>query len=395
MADTTTPNGPFGDVIPTQSGSVQAMDPTYITAQLTLVYTSLGTAPTGPGTGATDVAYYVGIVQKTGGWYNDGTPSGNNAGYWLNRITNDLHGGGSSGGSGGGGAVGLPVNANPNGYLLTPQLGLLEDDFAYRLSLLCVNVLQPLKDKYPNIVVISGFRQTNSGIGQHELGEAVDVQIHNQTPELLYEVADYIQKNLNFDQLVLNYTNIGDGLGWIHVSFSAQSLRSQVLTKDFADTFHDGLFLVEPLTGEAAAAALRDQATSDALILSELQNIQTRQTRQGQQPTAVAIATAATDSGSSGGSSGLGPEVLARAPGVIYPLGTSWSQALPDTAARMMGDLLVQGVFGQPNADQLVAAFPSSGACYYDKGGGKELYAVTGFYTTLEVSSGAWELIAH
>ena len=219
-------------------------------------------------------------------------------------------GGGGRGGSGGGGTEPSgPVSANPEGYLLTPQLGLLEDDLAYRLSLLCVNVLQPLKDVYPNIVVVSGFRQTNSGIGQHELGEAVDLQVRNQSPELLYEIADYIQKNLNFDQLVLNFTNIGDGAGWIHVSFSAQSLRGQVLTKDFADTFHEGLFMVDPLTGENAAAALRDQAAMDADILTELQNIQTRQTRLGQRPTVIASAEAditAAESGTGGGGNDSG-----------------------------------------------------------------------------------------
>lgn len=196
--------------------------------------------------------------------------------------------GGSSGGGGSTGTVATgPESANPEGFLLTPQLGLLEDDLAYRLSLLCVNVLQPLKDVYPNIVVVSGFRQTNSGIGQHELGEAVDIQVRNQSPELLYEIADYIQKNLNFDQLVLNYTDIGDGLGWIHVSFSAATLRGQVLTKDFVDTFHEGLFLVEPLTGEAAAEAFRNQVKMDEDILTELQNIQTRQTRLGQRPSVI------------------------------------------------------------------------------------------------------------
>jgi len=163
--------------------------------------------------------------------------------------------------------------------LVRPQLGLLEDDQVYRLSLLAVNVLEPLKKQYPNVIVTSGLRQPNSGIGQHELGEAVDIQIRNQTPTLLYEVADYIRKFLPFDQLVLNWTDIGDKHGWIHVSFSPTSLREQVLTKDFADAFHEGLFLCVPQTGEAAAAALRAQAADDAAILKELTNMQTRQDR--------------------------------------------------------------------------------------------------------------------
>ena len=270
------------------------LDPAYVYSQLVLVYTALGVTPTGRGTGATDIAQFVDYVIASGGWI-DG-----NAGYWGGnpigdpggKIARDLA---AQGGGGSIAATGPPTgstNANPNGNLLTPQLGLLEDDLAYRLSLLCVNVLQPLVAVYPGLVVISGFRQVNDGITQHELGEAVDLQISNQSDALLYEVADYIQKNLNFDQLVLNWTNIGSGEGWIHVSFSATSLRGQVLTKDYADGFHTGLFLVSPLSGDAAAAALNDQANADMAILAELQNIQTRQMRLGQQSTILSAASA-------------------------------------------------------------------------------------------------------
>jgi len=160
--------------------------------------------------------------------------------------------------------------------LVQPQLGLLEDDIVYRLALLAVNVIQPLKDRYENIVIKSGFRQVNSGISQHEMGEAVDIQIVNQTPELLYEVANWMQNNLAFDQLVLNFSNIGDGEPWIHVSFSPNSLRHQVLTKDFADTFHEGLFFVEPYSGEEAAEAERERTALDTLIFDEMTKISKR-----------------------------------------------------------------------------------------------------------------------
>ncbi len=227
--------------------------------------------------------------------------------YWWDKIQNATFGGASDGGSGTGGAA----TGNPNGNLLTPQLGLLEDDLAYRLALLCVNVLQPLKDKYPNIVIVSGFRQTNTGIGQHELGEAVDIQLRNQPQEgrfATHEVADWISKNLVFDQLILNLTTVGDGSPWIHVSFSGKSNRQQVLTKDFSDNFHEGLFDVQPLTGEAAAQVLRDQADSDAKILTELQNIQTRQTRFGKTPPAVSAGANTT----TGATASAGPGPRAR-----------------------------------------------------------------------------------
>jgi hypothetical protein len=283
--------GPFGDDIPSVRGSAEALDAAYITSQLTRVYEAYGVAPTGPGTGATDIGYYTGVVIETGGWFNDGTREGNNAGYWYGRIGDDLRNAGQGGGTtgdGGGtgtGSAGGGVSFTSDALgLITPQLGLLEDDIGYRLALLTVNILQPLKDKYPNIVVVSGFRQTNSGIGQHELGEAVDLQIRNQTPQLLLEVADYIQKFLPFDQLILNHTRVGQGDSWIHVSFSPTSLREQVLTKDYDDTFYQGLFLAQPLAGEDAAQALRDQQTQDTQITSELQNLQTRQQRLNRTP---------------------------------------------------------------------------------------------------------------
>lgn len=166
---------------------------------------------------------------------------------------------------------------------ITPQLGLLEDDILYNLSLLAVNILEPLKQQYPDIYVSSGFRQVNSGISQHERGEAVDIRLGYQTPERLYTVADYITKRLPFDQLVLNYS-LHPVQSWIHVSFSAQSLRYQVLTRDYDDTFHDGLFLIEELTGESRAAALREQAEYLGLVETELKDLAIRDKRLNPSP---------------------------------------------------------------------------------------------------------------
>ena len=190
--------------------------------------------------------------------------------------TGETDGGGGSGGSLAGPAAAPPIA--PNGPIIA-QLGLLEDDIVYRLALLVANVLEPLRKRYPNIVVKSGFRQANSGIGQHELGEAVDIQIKNQTPGLIYEVACYIRDYLHFDQLVLNYSNVGDKQPWIHVSFSPRALRYQATTKDFSDKFHDGLWLVEPFNTTEAASALREQQELDKKIIAELTVMNARQQR--------------------------------------------------------------------------------------------------------------------
>jgi hypothetical protein len=170
------------------------------------------------------------------------------------------------------------VPASPASVIFA-QNGLLEDEIAYRLALVATNILEPLKKQYPNIVVISGFRQTNTGIGQHERGEAVDIQIKNQTDALLYECASWIRDHLPFDQLILNFTAQGDKKPWIHVSFSPTSLRYDVQTKDYADNFHQGLGMVIDYTTQEAATMLIAQAQVDALIANTLTTQQARETR--------------------------------------------------------------------------------------------------------------------
>ena len=157
---------------------------------------------------------------------------------------------------------------------LTCQLGLREDDILYNLSLLCKNVLEPVKAKYPDIKIVSGFRQVNTGIGQHERGQAVDIIIPSAEDTLLYEVADFIAKTLQFDQVILNYSMRRSP--WIHVSFSSTGLRRSALTRDFDDTFHTGLFLITKKTGEDRAAALREQDDYVAKINTELTILEQR-----------------------------------------------------------------------------------------------------------------------
>jgi len=214
--------------------------------------------------------------------------------------------------------------------IIVAQLGLLEDEIVYRLAMLCINVLHPLKNAYPNIVVVGGFRKLNSGISQHELGEAVDLQIRDQTPELLLQVADYIQKNLLFDQLVLNFSNVGDKQPWIHVSFSPNSLRGQVLTKDLADEFHEGLFLVEPLHGEEAAEAERaaNQTTQEieALLTSE------RERAKRLNPT-TAIGDEIADSGGDDAEAGVPGEVPDESGTIV----SMWNEIRPAPNEESLG----------------------------------------------------------
>lgn len=110
----------------------------------------------------------------------------------------------------------------------TPGLKEIEN-----LKLLCVNILQPLRDWYgKSITVTSGFRskKTNEAIrgsssSQHCVGEAVDFIVPRED---MLRVFNYIRENLPFDQLIWEF---GDAVApsWIHVSFSKVKKRKQVL----------------------------------------------------------------------------------------------------------------------------------------------------------------------
>lgn len=105
-----------------------------------------------------------------------------------------------------------------------------------KLKELCEKVLEPVRAHFGKpIVVSSGFRsqRVNAAIGgsstsQHTRGEAVDFEIPG-VPNA--EVAEYIVKNLDFDQVILEfYTSGVPDSGWVHCSYTSSSNRKSVLT---------------------------------------------------------------------------------------------------------------------------------------------------------------------
>ena len=104
------------------------------------------------------------------------------------------------------------------------------------LTKLCENVLQPIRNKFEKPVFISsGFRSArlseaigSSSKSQHCKGEAVDIECPG-TPN--YDVASWIESNLDFDQLILEFYTPGiPDSGWVHVSYKTEGNRKSVLT---------------------------------------------------------------------------------------------------------------------------------------------------------------------
>ena len=103
------------------------------------------------------------------------------------------------------------------------------------LKLLCTAILQPVRDHFSRVVTISsGYRSPElcTAIGskitsQHAKGQAADFEIFGVSNKTL---ADYINSELHYDQLILEYWKESDpNSGWVHCSFSAGNNRKQYL----------------------------------------------------------------------------------------------------------------------------------------------------------------------
>ena len=100
---------------------------------------------------------------------------------------------------------------------------------------LCYEVLEPVRVKFDKPVTItSGYRspELSEAIGskstsQHCKGEAVDMEVIGVSN---LQVALWIENNLDFDQLILEFWTGEANSGWIHVSYKDGSNRKQVLT---------------------------------------------------------------------------------------------------------------------------------------------------------------------
>ena len=102
---------------------------------------------------------------------------------------------------------------------------------------LCYNVLEPCRAKFDKpIRISSGYRSEELCVAigskktsQHALGMAVDMEIPSESN---LKVALWLQNNVDFDQLILEYYTGEANSGWIHVSYHEGSNRKQVLTFD-------------------------------------------------------------------------------------------------------------------------------------------------------------------
>jgi hypothetical protein len=91
------------------------------------------------------------------------------------------------------------------------------------LAALAQNVIEPIKAKYPSMLVTNTYRHGASiGGGAHGTGQAADLQFRGVPAHSYIDIAKWIEQNIPYDQLLLEY--LPGKTVWIHLSFALPGL---------------------------------------------------------------------------------------------------------------------------------------------------------------------------
>jgi zinc D-Ala-D-Ala carboxypeptidase len=112
------------------------------------------------------------------------------------------------------------INNNPNLSVIA------------NMKLLAENVFEPIREHFKTPIYVSSmYRGLNlnqavkgSITSQHCSGQAMDIDMGDKGKPSNKEIFDFIKKNLEFDQLINEFD-----YSWIHVSFSKDKNRKQIL----------------------------------------------------------------------------------------------------------------------------------------------------------------------
>ena len=116
----------------------------------------------------------------------------------------------------------LTTRPTASSYNLEPNRGLTKAQIACNLKGLAVNCLDPIKNKYSDVFITSGFRATSHG-SDHEVGGAADLQFSTHSYSDYYTIVQWIRDNIPYKQLLLEYKRKSNGaiISWIHIAYLA------------------------------------------------------------------------------------------------------------------------------------------------------------------------------
>ena len=139
-------------------------------------------------------------------------------------------------------AIRKGINNNPNAEQVE------------KLKALCENILQPVRDHFGRVKITSGYRSPELCIAigssvnsQHAKAEAADFECPGVDNA---ELADWIHKELPYDQLILEFYTPGEpNSGWIHCSWIPEKPRASYLHA-FRE---DGRTKYRPVLGDSSS----------------------------------------------------------------------------------------------------------------------------------------------
>jgi hypothetical protein len=88
-----------------------------------------------------------------------------------------------------------------------------------------VNIAEPMRSKFGTFNINSGLRNSNStatGLSQHCVGQAIDIQFPNWSYDTYWQNAQWIKDNIPYDQFIFEHGN----RPWLHLSFSMSGGRA-------------------------------------------------------------------------------------------------------------------------------------------------------------------------
>jgi hypothetical protein len=121
----------------------------------------------------------------------------------------------------------LSTKPAASSYAVKDQNGLTSAQIVGNLKHLAVNVLDPIKEKYPDAIITTGFRSSDPK-SDHDKGFAVDIQFTGKSKNEYYDIAKWIEANTPYKQVLLEYAKKPDGriVTWIHVAASPDGGKS-------------------------------------------------------------------------------------------------------------------------------------------------------------------------
>lgn len=104
--------------------------------------------------------------------------------------------------------------------------GLTKAQIACNLKNLAVNVLDPIKAKYSDMIITSCFRISE---GDHGIGLAADLQFIKTGYNRYFDIAQWIRDNIPYKQLLLEYeTRRGGQISWIHIAYDINNKKANM-----------------------------------------------------------------------------------------------------------------------------------------------------------------------